>query len=101
MFTIKPPYYFKNPEWFYHDDRKDFGRYRLTDRATQKAIESFINDYAHYTYPYFENPNAEETFRKLAQEDIEDYKKNKHRYTLEMINGTQNLVAVDGKPIDE
>ena len=101
MFTIESPYYWKNPEWYYHDDRKGYGRYRLTDKATPKAIESFVNHYAHYTYPYFEYPNAEEMFRKIAQEDIEDFKKNKHRYTLEIDEyGTQILTKVDGKPIE-
>lgn len=99
MFTIESPYYWKNPAWTYRDPRV-LGRVRLTDKATPKAIESFIEDYSHYTYPYFTNPHADEMFRKYAQEDIEDFKKNKHRYSLEKDeNGIQTLVAIDGKPI--
>lgn len=100
MLTIESPYYWKNPEWTYIDPRVP-GRVRLTDKATPKAIQSFINHNAHYTYPYFTSPNADEIFSKYARDDIEDFKKNKDRYTLEKDEeGTQRLVAIDGKPIE-
>lgn len=99
MITLKEPYYFKNKDWFFHDPRE--GRYRLTDKATPKAIESFIDDYAHYTYGLFDLPNAVEIATEWAKHDIEDFKKNKSRYTFKRDDHEiLNLVAVDGKKLE-
>lgn len=100
MFVAKEPYYRENKDWFYLDPRK--GRYRLTDKATPKAIESFIDNYAHYTYDLFILPNAVEIATEWAKEDIKDFKENKSRYTFERNgHGILNLVAVDGKKISQ
>ena len=38
------PYFMKDPEWYYHDE-DDFC-YKLTDKAPQKAIESYKEFYS-------------------------------------------------------
>ena len=39
MTIIERPYYMKNKEWYYHDEKE--GRYELTDKAPKKAQESY------------------------------------------------------------
>lgn len=41
MLTTEP-YFMKNKEWYYHDKKE--WRFKLTDKAPQKAIESY-NDF--------------------------------------------------------
>lgn len=40
----KEPYFMKNPDWYYFDE--DEFCYKLTDKATEKAKESFREFYA-------------------------------------------------------
>ena len=40
---IKKPYFMSNKEWYYHDE-EEF-EYKLTDKATQKAKESYVEFY--------------------------------------------------------
>ena len=42
------PYFMENEEWYYFDE-KDF-KYKLTDKATNKAIESYNEWYKDKTY---------------------------------------------------
>ena len=42
------PYFMENEEWYYFDE-KDF-KYKLTDKATKKAIESYNEWYRDKTY---------------------------------------------------
>ena len=37
------PYFMKNEEWYYYDNKK--GVYKLTDKAPEKAKESYKNFY--------------------------------------------------------
>lgn len=37
--TLKKPYFMSNPEWFYFD--KSNIKYKLTDKAPQKAKEDY------------------------------------------------------------
>lgn len=38
------PYFMKNPEWYYHDKKKN--RYFLTNKAPKEAVESYNDFYA-------------------------------------------------------
>lgn len=40
---IEEPYFMKNEDWYYHDE-EEF-RYKLTDKATGKAKESYREFY--------------------------------------------------------
>ena len=42
MLTTEP-YFMKNKEWYYHDEKE--WRYKLTDKAPKKAIESYNEFY--------------------------------------------------------
>ena len=42
MLKDKKPYFLTNKEWYYYD--MDSGRYKLTDKAPKKAIDSY-NEY--------------------------------------------------------
>lgn len=99
MFKFEKPYFWKNPEWYYDDPRVE-DRLRLTDKATKKAILSYIEEYAN-SYGMMEIPERYEIVRQWVIDDIEDYKKNKHRYTIKFYkNGdTPKLIAIDGKKI--
>lgn len=103
MITYKPPYYWKNKKWYYYDPR--YSRYRLTDNATQKAIDSFIEFNSLYVFwgdnsPEFISHLFKE-FKQKALDDIKDFKENNHRYSLECKEGEHHytLVAVDGKKV--
>lgn len=102
MITFVPPYYLKNKAWYYFDPR--YNRNRLTDKATKKAIESYICQLPHTEWTesglIICHLRTEEFSRK-AKEDIKDFKKNKHRYTLEYDKkyNRQKLVAIDGVKI--
>lgn len=37
------PYFFTNKEWYYYDEEADI--YKLTDKATKEAIESYNEFY--------------------------------------------------------
>ena len=39
MLKAKTPYFLTNKEWYYYDMKT--GRYKLTDKAPEKAIESY------------------------------------------------------------
>lgn len=41
--TLDKPYFMTNKEWFYHDEEE--WRYKLTDKAPQKAQESYKEFY--------------------------------------------------------
>ena len=41
--TLKEPYFMKNKDWYYFD--KDEFKYRLTDKAPDKAKESYDEFY--------------------------------------------------------
>lgn len=37
------PYFYTNKNWYYYDDEE--GKYKLTDKATEKARESYYKLY--------------------------------------------------------
>lgn len=41
--TLPEPYFLTNPEWYYYD--LDEGNYKLTEKAPQKAIDSYEEYY--------------------------------------------------------
>lgn len=41
--TLEKPYFLTNPEWFYEDEEE--GIYKLTDKATPEAVESYKKFY--------------------------------------------------------
>lgn len=87
------PYYMKNKEWYFFDPR--YFRYRLTDKATKKAIDSYLDSYAggYHAIDY-------DVLIERTKADIEDYIKNKDRYTISKDQfGTYTLTAVDGKEV--
>ncbi len=88
------PYYMTNKEWYYFDPR--YFRHRLTDKATEKALDSYLDAYSNgYGAVDYK------TLLKRTKADIEDYIKNKDRYTLEKDQfGTYTLTAVDGKKVE-
>ena len=43
MLKENKPYFLTNDEWYYYD--MDSGRYKLTDKAPQKAIDSYKEYY--------------------------------------------------------
>ncbi len=90
-----PSYYEKNNKWFYFDIR--YFRRRLTDKATKKAINSYIEDLV--INPM--NLISMKTAIKRVIFDIKDYAKNKHRYTFELdCYNHYSLTHVDGKPVE-
>ena len=102
MITFVPPYYLKNKAWYYFDPR--YNRNRLTDKATKKTIDSYICQLPHAEWTesglIICHLRTEEFLRE-AKEDIKDFKKNKHRYTLKFDDNRncKVLVAVDGVKI--
>ena len=46
MILLKP-YFISNKEWFYYDLKEM--KYKLTDKAPQKAIDSYNKFYSHLT----------------------------------------------------
>lgn len=40
---LKKPYFMKNKEWYYWDENE--WKYKLTDKASQEAIESYKKFY--------------------------------------------------------
>ncbi len=59
-----------------------------------------MNHYAHEVYGISDLPNPEEIALQWAKDDIQDFKQNKNRYTMEVDEaGEQTLKAIDGKPI--
>ena len=102
MITFVPPYYLKNKDWYYYDPR--YNRHRLTDKATKKAVESYICQ-----LPYAEwiedrlviCHQSTEKFSREVKEDVRDFKANKQRYTFKFDEkrNCNVLVAVDGVKI--
>lgn len=45
----KMPYFLENEEWYYHDKKKN--RYVLTDKAPEKAKQSYNEYYGKYDRP--------------------------------------------------
>ena len=43
MEIVERPYFMENKEWYYYDDEE--GIFKLTDKAPQKAIDSYIEFY--------------------------------------------------------
>lgn len=43
MLIAKKPYFLTNKEWYYYD--QETGRYKLTEKAPQKAIDSYNQFY--------------------------------------------------------
>ena len=43
IMILEKPYFMTNKEWYYHDE-KDW-KYKLTDKAPQKAVESYKEFY--------------------------------------------------------
>ena len=43
MLMAKEPYFMKNKNWYYYDIKT--GKYKLTDKAPQKAIDSYNEFY--------------------------------------------------------
>lgn len=103
MITYTPPYYMKNKDWYYYDPRHE--RVRLTDKATQKAVDSYVE---HKSVHVFWGDNSPEfisylfeKFTKEASDDIKEFKENKRHYTFEYDKkfDWNVLVAIDGKKI--
>lgn len=40
---VNVPYFFTNKEWYYYDEKEEI--YKLTKKATKKAIESYKEFY--------------------------------------------------------
>ena len=93
--TVYMPDFLKHKECYFEDPR--VSRYRLTDKATEKDVDSYIDFYLRPGYPYVLEPvlTVEQICKKI-KEDVEDYIKNKERYTIE----DNKLVAIDGKPVE-
>lgn len=53
------PYFLTNEEWYYFDEKEY--KYKLTDKATPEAIES----YNEYYLPYNKDYGDEEDFKQL------------------------------------
>ena len=89
MTVVFMPKFLDNRKCYYEDPRVT--RYKLTDLATKKDIDSYIDYYTliYPTVPY------EKIIAKM-EEDVKDYMKNKDRYTIE----DNKLIAIDGKPIE-
>ena len=95
MTISEPPYFMKNPKWSYYDPRIE--QTRLTDRATPKAIHSFVE--FNFCNPMHFGTTIE-YWKEQARKDIEEYKLNKHRYEFEIDQfGGYALSKIDGKEI--
>lgn len=103
MMFDRPAYFESNKEWYYFDPRKI--RLKLTDKATPKAINSYIEHYCLLEgMPLSLNDEEfvelEKEIRERTKQDIKEYKENKERYTFEIDErGNQILTKIDGKPI--
>ena len=84
----KKPYFLTNEEWYYYDEKEY--KYKLTDKATPEAIES----YNEYYLPYNKDYGNEEDFKKLLQKEKESIAKSKKQlYDIksELVNETNKL----------
>lgn len=103
MMFDKPAYYTTNKEWYYIDPRKCTSK--LTDKATPKAINSYIEHFsllegAPLSLNDEEFAELEKEIRERTKQEIRDYKENKERYTFETDErGNQILTKIDGKSI--
>lgn len=46
---LKKPYFMENPEWYYHDKKKN--KYFLTEKAPEQAKKSYEEHYAELDKP--------------------------------------------------
>lgn len=92
MTKILMPHYMTNKDWFYWDKR--VGRYKLTDKISKKALDSYID------YEVTIHGKLFDEVVEQVEKDIEEYKNNKQRYTIDKENSPQ-LIAVDGQPLPE
>ena len=101
MVFSKPAYFEKNKEWYFFDPR--VFRLRLTDKATPKAIESYIERYCQLEGSGILNidwAHLREEITERTTQDIAEFKHNKSRYELKPNDfGTMELVSIDGEPI--
>ncbi len=103
MMFDKPAYFESNKEWYYFDPRKI--RLKLTDKATPKAINSYIEHYCllegmPLSLNDEEFAELEKEIRERTKQDMKEYKENKERFTFEIDErGNQILTKIDGKPI--
>lgn len=89
-----PSKYYYHAEAWYFDPRE--WRVKLTDKATEEDIDSYIERFS----TGFSALDYDELVKR-TKADIEDFIKNKNRYTLKKDQfGHQELVAVDGKELD-
>lgn len=55
MVSMTMPYYMENKEWYWLDKDADYCRYKLTDKAPEKAKKDYVRWYntfnAFYHYP--------------------------------------------------
>lgn len=51
MVTDERPYFLNNKEWYYYDEEEFC--YKLTNKATKKAIESYEEFYNNFDDMYF------------------------------------------------
>ncbi len=96
-------YFMKNKDWFYIDPRKCMTK--LTDKATHKAIESYIKHYCKLegvplSLNKEEYGELEKQLRERTEKDIQEYRENKSRYEF-MVDekGNSILIKIDGKSI--
>ncbi len=89
------PYFYQNFDFWYEDPRA--GRKKLTDKADEKAIDSYLEEMS-AVHPQLDW----DKLCDVTARDIEEFKQNKDRYTFETDSiGRRTLVAVDGKRIEE
>ena len=91
--------------FFCYADRSEenWGKLRLTDKATPKAIESYIERYCQLEGSGILNidwAHLREEITERTTQDIAEFKHNKSRYELKPNDfGTMELVSIDGEPI--
>lgn len=65
MLKSKIPRFLKNKEWYYYDINT--GRYKLTDKATKKAIESYKKYYESLDEIQIETNNKSSKTQTISQ----------------------------------
>lgn len=61
MKTPEEPYFMKNEEWYYYDEKE--GCLKLTDKAPEKARKSYIEHYKKHVF------NGEHVLEALGMND--------------------------------
>lgn len=103
MIIGKPPYFQKNKDWFYIDPRKCMTR--LTDKATSKAIESYVEHYCRLegmpvSLDDEQFKELEKDIRERTRQDIKEYRENKSRYEFQIDErGNHILIKIDGNSV--